>query len=271
MNIKRVTTTLIGFPIVILFLVLSNKYLIDIAFAIIALIAMREYTKCVSHKAKVISWIGYLSAISISLLHIIPIQIVTTIAIFGLPTLIMTLFLHVIISNMKITFEDISYTLIGILYIIGFVIFLPLIYGIEGEVSGKILIWYIIFSTWGTDVFAYLIGKYFGKHKFSKVSPNKTIEGCVAGTISAIIFCLVYTFFINKYSNLEISYITVLIISTVLSIIGQIGDFSASVVKRHFEIKDFSDLFPGHGGMIDRIDSVMYIAPFAYLLFTLFI
>ena len=66
----------------------------------------------------------------------------------------------------------------------------------------------------------------------------------------------------------EISYLTIGIISVVLSFVGQVGDFSASVIKRSFEIKDFSELFPGHGGMIDRIDSVMYIAPFAYLLLT---
>ena len=271
MNIKRITTTLIGFPIVILFLIFGNKYMIDIAFAIIASIAMYEYTKCVSNKAKVISWIGYLCAICISLIHIIPSGIASYITPIGLPILLVTLFLHVIISNMKITFQDISFTLMGIIYILGFIVFLPLLYGIDGAISGKFLIWYIIFSAWGTDTFAYIIGKHFGKRKFSKVSPNKTIEGCVAGTIAAVIICVLYTLFINTYLNFEISYIMIGCISLVLSIIGQIGDFSASVIKRYFEVKDFSELFPGHGGMIDRIDSVIFIAPFAYTLLTLFL
>lgn len=271
MNIKRITTSLIGFPIVILFLVLGNKYMIDVAFAIIALIAMYEYKKCSSNRVKVISWISYLCAISISLLHIIPTQIASFITTFGFPIVLMILFLHVIISNMKITFQDISFTLIGIIYICGFIVFLPLIYGIEGEIQGKILIWYIIFSAWGTDTFAYLIGKNLGKRKFSKVSPNKTIEGCVAGILAAVIISVIYTIFINTYFGLEVSYITIAIIGAILSIIGQIGDFSASVIKRFFEVKDFSELFPGHGGMIDRIDSVMFIAPFAYFLLTLFL
>ena len=271
MNIKRVTTSLIGFPIVILFLVLGNKYMIDIAFAIVALIAMNEYIKCVSKKAKVISWIGYLCAASLCLLHVVSSNTINFIATLGTPILLFILFLHVIISNMKITFEDISFTLIGIVYIFGFILFLPLTYGIEGEITGKILIWYIIFAAWGTDVFAYLGGRFFGKTKFSKVSPNKTIEGCVSGTIAAVVISVLYTVFINLYFGLEVSYITIMIVSAILSIIGQVGDFSASAIKRYFEIKDFSGLFPGHGGMIDRIDSVMFIAPFAYLLLTLFL
>ena len=93
---------------------------------------------------------------------------------------------------MKITFKDITFSFIGVCYIVGFVIFLPLTYGIEGKISGKILIWFIVLSAWGTDIFAYIVGKHFGKHKFSKVSPNKTIEGCIAGAIFAVIFNLTY-------------------------------------------------------------------------------
>ena len=101
------------------------------------------------------------------------------------------------------------------------------------------------------------------------ISPNKTVEGCVAGCIGAITLNLVYAYFLNKFGNFEISYVTVGTIALILSIIGQIGDFSASVIKRYFNVKDFSELFPGHGGMIDRIDSVIFIAPFAYFLFTI--
>ena len=88
MNIKRITTSLIGFPIVIAFLVFGNKYMMDIAFAIIALIAMYEYTKCVSHKAKVISWIGYLCAATLSLVHIIPSEIASQITIIRFTNII---------------------------------------------------------------------------------------------------------------------------------------------------------------------------------------
>ena len=169
---------------------------------------------------------------------------------------------------MKITFEDITYTLMGILYIFVFSVFIPLTYGVEGEISGKILIWYIIFAAWGTDVFAYLIGKNFGKTKFSNVSPNKSVQGCLAGIAGSTIVNLIFTMILNAWFGFEISYTIIAITSIILSVVGQIGDFAASVIKRYFGVKDFSELFPGHGGMIDRIDSVIFIAPFAYLLLT---
>lgn len=273
MNMKRILTALIGFPIVLCILVFGNKYILDAILAIIAIISMNEYIKCASGKAKVISWISYLCVASIAFLHIVPINVMSFIKNFGIPILLLVLYFHVIATNMKITFKDISYTLMGILYILCFLMFFSLTYGVENNISGKILVWYIIFAAWGTDTFAYLFGKTLGlgKTKFSKVSPNKSIEGCITGTIGAIVLCLIYTIGINKYFGFEISYVVIAIVSLVLSIVGQIGDFSASVIKRFFEVKDFSNLFPGHGGMLDRIDSIMFIAPFAYLLLTMFL
>ena len=173
---------------------------------------------------------------------------------------------------MKVSFKDIVYTLFGMAYIVGFLMFFALLYGTENlawNLTGKIAIWYIIFSAWGTDTIAYLVGKNFGKHKFSKVSPNKTIEGCVGGTVGAVVAGMILTVILNLYAGTTIPLLYAGIILAVLSIIGQFGDFAASVVKRSFDVKDFSELFPGHGGMIDRIDSIMFIAPFAYVIFIL--
>lgn len=274
MDIKRVLTAVIGFPLVMITLIFGNKYIIDVIIAIMGIIAMHEYTKCAANKdIKIVSWIGYLVVASISLIHWVPIENfgLPNIVSFGMPILLLILFLHVIITDMKITLKDITFSLIGILYLFSFLIFIPLLFGREGDLSGRYLIWYVLFSAWGTDVFAYLIGKRIGKTKFSKVSPNKSIEGCLAGTIGAVVSCLIYTFAINYICGFEISYLVIGIIALILSIIGQVGDFSASVIKRYFEVKDFSNLFPGHGGMIDRIDSVMFIAPFAYILFLMFL
>ena len=134
--------------------------------------------------------------------------------------------------------------------------------------NGRILVWFAIIAAWGTDTFAYLIGKRFGKHKFSQVSPKKSIEGCIAGTIGAILLALIYTIIINNTCNLEYSYIAIIGVTILLSIIGQIGDFAASSIKRYVNVKDYSNLIPGHGGMLDRIDSLMFLAPFAYVFFT---
>ena len=140
---------------------------------------------------------------------------------------------------------------------------------IDGMKDGKILIWYAIFAAWGTDVFAYIVGKCIGKHKFSKVSPKKTIEGCIGGTVGAVILMLIYTYVANNFWGTNYSYLFITEIGILLSLIGQIGDFAASSIKRFVDIKDYSHLIPGHGGMLDRIDSLIFLAPFAYSLFTI--
>ena len=269
MNMKRVITAVVGLPLVILVLVLSNKYIIDAILAAVGIIAMHEYIKSAANKEiKIVKWISYLAVLGIAFMHLIPSWLYMNIIIFGIPVLLLILFSHVIVTNMKITFKDIAFTLLGIIYVFSFLAFLAAIFGIEGKISGKLLIWYVFLAAWGTDTLAYLIGMKYGKTKFSKVSPNKSIEGCVAGTVGAVVFCLLYTFILNQI-GCEISYLIIGVSSIILSIIGQIGDFSASVIKRYFEVKDFSNMFPGHGGMLDRIDSVMFIAPFAYMMFLL--
>lgn len=102
---------------------------------------------------------------------------------------------------------------------------------IDGMPNGKILIWYVILAAWGTDIFAYLIGKHFGKHKFSKVSPKKSIEGCIGGTVGAVILMLIYTYVANTYWGMNYSYLFITGIGIILSLVGQIGDFAASSIK----------------------------------------
>ena len=262
-NFKRVSSALIGFPLVALLFILGNKHIISIGLAIIAIISMHEYLNAVEKKSKPIKWVAYLSCILIALIGFLPTAQYGNAILTAIPIIILILFSQVIITGMKTNFNDLVYTFVGIIYIAFFVAGMAMVRGIE---NGRILIWYIIFAGWATDVFAYAIGRRFGKHKFSEVSPKKSIEGCIAGTIGAIAVTLAYTYFINTYAGVEFSYIKISIISLILSLIGQIGDFSASTIKRYVEIKDYGSLIPGHGGMLDRIDSIMFIAPFAYIL-----
>lgn len=264
MDIKRITSGLLGFPLVLIVLLIGNVYVVDVALAIIAILAMDEYFNAIAKIAKPVRWIGYLSCMSIALIHVIPETYLLPMAILAIPTLLLVLFIQVIITEMKTNFKDIAYTLFGILYVVMLLMFFAKINGME---NGNILIWYAIFAAWGTDIFAYFIGKHFGKHKFSKISPNKSIEGCIAGTIGGILIMLIYTYIANTFWGMQYSYIVIGIVGFVLSIIGQVGDFAASSIKRYVDIKDYSNLIPGHGGMLDRIDSLIFLAPFAYILF----
>ena len=135
--------------------------------------------------------------------------------------------------------------MLGIIYVPVMLMFLPIL---RSSKNGIFVIWYVIICGWATDIFAYLAGKIFGdrKHKFSKISPNKSVEGGVIGAIGAMVISLIYTFVCNKYFFTNISYIYIIIVSLVLSAVGQVGDFGASSIKRYNNIKDFSNLIPGH-------------------------
>ena len=204
MDIKRITSGLLGFPLVLIVLIIGNVYVVDIALAIIAILAMDEYFNAISKISKPVRWIGYVSCISIALIHIIPEEYLVTMSIVAIPIVLLILFAQVIITEMKTNFKDIAYTFFGIMYVVVLLMFFAKINGME---NGNILIWYVIFAAWGTDIFAYFIGKHFGKHKFSKISPKKSIEGCIAGTIGAIIIMLVYTYVANTFWGMQYSYI----------------------------------------------------------------
>ena len=266
MDVKRVTSALLGFPLVLLILLIGNKYIVDAALAIIAIFSIDEYFKAISKVAKPVRWVGYLSCLSIALIHVIRPEDLNMVVTLAVPTILIILFAQVIATEMKTSFKDIAYTFLGIFYVVFFIMFVAFI---DGMPNGKILIWYAIFAAWGTDVFAYFTGRFIGKHKFSKVSPKKSIEGCIGGTLGALILMLAYTYFANTFWGQNFSYLYIGMISVILSLLGQIGDFAASSIKRYVDIKDFSNLIPGHGGMLDRIDSLIFLAPFAYALFTL--
>lgn len=265
MDLKRLGSVILGLPLVIIIIAFGNNYVIDVFFAAVAIISLKEFFDACSKKAKPVRWIGYVTALFISIVSFINIENIYKYIVFSIPVVISLLFLHVIITNMKVTVKDIALTFLGIYYIPLFIMFLALIVKLD---PNKLLIWYAIIVAWGTDVFAYLIGKTFkmGKHKFSKISPNKSIEGCIAGIAGSVILSLIYTYICNIFFDTSINYIYIFVISIILSIVSQIGDFAASSIKRYVDIKDYSDLIPGHGGMLDRIDSVIFIAPFAYIL-----
>lgn len=120
---------------------------------------------------------------------------------------------------------------------------------------------YIILATCGTDIGAYFTGYYFGKHKLNeRISPKKTIEGSIGGIVLG---CLVSVLFALKFIP-EVEFGTVLILSLGMTIVGQIGDLLFSAIKRHYNIKDYGTIFPGHGGVLDRMDSILMNFVFAY-------
>lgn len=272
-KVTRTLSAVIGFPILAILLIFANTLIMDIFTSIIACISMYEYFKCfkASKRANPTQFLGYFYCILIAFTHFVDTHLLYRVMATIIPVSILILFIELIFSNGNKTVKDISITVLGICYIPLMLINLSWIrnLNITSGLDGKILIWFVLISSWGSDVFAYCIGKKFGKHKFTKISPNKTIEGSIAGIIGAVILGIIYSILCNTLWGTGINYILVGIIVAVLSLVGQIGDLAASSIKRYCEIKDFSDLIPGHGGMLDRIDSIIFVLPFAFLLLSL--
>ena len=259
-KIKRFISGMILFLAVAVILIFGNSTAVNLTISAVAIIAINEYFNSLSKKYKVERWIGNILAILLAFINVLPKEML----ILMFPIGIALLFFKVIITEMKTNFVDIAITGFGIIYIIGFIMFIPLIYMSE---HGKLLIWYLAISAWGTDTFAYLVGIKFGKHKLTPISPKKSIEGSIGGIVGSTLIAIIYTYFINKICNAGISYLEITGIAVVLSVLSQIGDLAASSIKRYVDIKDFGKIIPGHGGMLDRIDSVIFTAPFAYFLF----
>ncbi len=148
---------------------------------------------------------------------------------------------------------DISFTVMGVLYI-------PFLLSFLIYLEGTIYIWIVFSIAFGTDTFAYLIGSKIGKNKLCPaISPKKSVEGAVGGVFGSMLVTLIYC------SRVGIGpWWSVLILSILGSIASQFGDFAASKIKRYSGIKDFGKIMPGHGGMLDRFDSIIFASPVVY-------
>lgn len=133
----------------------------------------------------------------------------------------------------------------------------------EGFTQGSYLVWYVFLCSWGSDTCAYAVGVLIGKHKMTpKLSPKKSVEGAVGGVTGAALLFVLYTYFvINRYTNASIPLMLAAILGAAGALVSMVGDLAASAIKRDHEIKDYGKLIPGHGGIMDRFDSVIIAAP----------
>ena len=261
---KRLISTGIGIIILLLVMISNNIYIFNAALSVISLMAIAEFYNAFKQKGvRTIPFIGYLMSLGLFFINynFVTNEQIKTLLILILPILILILFCKSVFSNMKNNIQDIAVTIFGIIYIPFLLMFLTLTRQME---MGEYLVWYILGGAWVTDSFAYLIGSKIGKHKFSKISPNKSIEGSIAGIVFAAIFYGVYTYYLSS-KGLNLNVVEMDIVGSIISIISQIGDLAASAIKRYCSVKDFGKIMPGHGGILDRFDSIILISPFVYI------
>ncbi|MCF6514944.1 phosphatidate cytidylyltransferase [Lactobacillus sp. S2-2] len=177
---------------------------------------------------------------------------------FTLYLIVILLLLRSVFSKNHVSFDDIGTMVLGIMYVgYGFHYF------ISARTVGLDILFYALLIVWITDSGAYFFGRQFGKHKLApSISPNKTWEGSIGGSLFATIICVIY---ISFFPIPGYSLVTMIIITLILSIFGQIGDLVESSIKRFYGVKDSGKILPGHGGILDRFDSLLFVLPLLHL------
>lgn len=179
--------------------------------------------------------------------------------------LLVLLFCLLIFSDGKYTAADVSVTFLGMIYVAFLFSFVTLTRNMG---NGYLYIWLIFIGAWATDTFAYFTGISIGKTKIlPKVSPKKSLEGSIGGIVGCILAMLLFGVFFNRILNVPLIHFAIL--GSICGMVSQIGDWAASAVKRSVDIKDYGNIMPGHGGVLDRLDSILFVAPAVYFYISL--
>ncbi len=244
----------------IIFVFLGGIYLKGFVLTLSAMALWEFYRALKQKEFKPIELIGYVLLI---LYYILNNNFELMMYVLVIATFIL---LIIPVMDLKYSFIDVAVTLLGFIYA---GILFSFLYLINTKSSGEFLVWLVFIGSWLSDTAAFYSGKLFGKHKLCpKVSPKKTIEGSIGGLVGATLFSGIFGIIISNYTNIMPIY-DYFIIGLLSGIFGQFGDLVASSVKRYVGIKDYSNLIPGHGGILDRFDSIIFAATiiFYYLTF----
>lgn len=226
-----------------------------------SLIGMSELYKVVKVQDRILGIVGYLAAISYYvLLYLNKMEYVLLLAVI----LLMMAMAVYVFQYPKYNAEQVTMVFFGVFYV---AVMLAFVYEARQLADGNVTVWLIFLSSWGCDTCAYCVGVLFGRHKMAPVlSPKKSIEGGVGGVLGAALLGALFAVCVGHFTEISPSPLLFALICGAGGAISQIGDLSASAIKRNHEIKDYGKLIPGHGGILDRFDSVIFTAPVIYYL-----
>ncbi|MCL1859133.1 MAG: phosphatidate cytidylyltransferase [Oscillospiraceae bacterium] len=273
--LTRILTGIVALLIFVPILFFSHTVIFDIAIATASFIGTIELLKCVGIMSKYA-----ISAPSMLVSFLVPLLIryVSNEAIMLIVIFYLFYLLYAaVFARKENSTNDIALCFFATVFVT--ISFTSII--ITRELPyGDILYLMIFIGAWSTDTFAYFTGKIFGRHKLPlsirDVSPNKTIEGIIGGIIFCAAAFVLYGFIvarvnIERFANAEPNYILLACAGIATSVIAILGDLSTSAIKRNYNVKDFGSIFPGHGGILDRFDSVMAVAPVIMIIGAIFL
>ena len=258
------TRLLSGIVLVILalFLIISGHEILLFATLAISCIGMFELYRVFKMEKTVLAGVGYLAAI----VYYCNLQwrFLPDLMILFMAFLILLMFVFVF-AYPKFHADPVMAAFFGVFYV---AVRLSYVYQIRTLERGLYLAFLVFLCSWGCDTCAYCVGMLIGKHKMSpKLSPKKSVEGAVGGVAGAALLTALYCFIFRSPMHLERGEIVILaVIAAIAGLISMVGDLTASAIKRNYDIKDYGKLIPGHGGILDRFDSMIITAPIIYFL-----
>ncbi|MCL2461087.1 MAG: phosphatidate cytidylyltransferase [Defluviitaleaceae bacterium] len=265
---KRVVTSLILLP-ALAFAWLGGIWL-QVILGILSLMGMTEIYKAMSSKRETVHYLGYVFAVSYYC--ILPFITRPTYFFMLITAFIMALSIYMVVFHSKINMVDCAVALYGFFYVaflMSFVYLVRMYPNPQTESMGRYFVWLIFICSFGCDTLSLFSGKAFGKRQLApNLSPKKTVEGAAGGVAGATLLAFVYGIIISKVVGITSFHIVLYftIIGAVGAVFSIFGDLAASAVKRLKKIKDFGEIFPGHGGVMDRFDGMVFTAPVVYIL-----
>ena len=270
----RIITAVVAILILLPVLIFADYPVLPIALSLVSLIAVFEMLRCIGlHRAWVISVPLYLLALALPFcIRLLSRAELVKVAFAAIVCLLFYFFAILLFSHGKYKPADLSVCFMTVLYIL--IGFNAILYVHDHSRGGEYVYLIAFIGAWITDIFAYFCGMLFGrggKHKLiPDVSPKKTVEGSIGGIVFCILSMMLYGWIVSKIEpSLDANVAVFAVAGLLISIVSQIGDLCMSLIKRTYGIKDYGKLFPGHGGMVDRFDSVLSVS-IALLAYTSF-
>lgn len=262
-------TRLLSGIVLVIILIVTVGFGGNLLFAtlgIISLIGVKELYKVMKIERSPLGMVGYLITIAYYVLLYFDLK---EYYMLGTILLVISVMAVYVFSFPKYKADQIMTAYFGVIYV---AVMLSFVYQTRMLDAGMYMVWLIFLSSWGCDTCAYCVGVLIGKHKMAPVlSPKKSVEGGIGGVVGAALLGMLYAYAMNQFAGAQLNSIICGVICGVGGMISQVGDLSASAIKRNYEIKDYGTLIPGHGGILDRFDSVIFTAPIIYYLSVFFV